>query len=311
MIDKNHGLLGNIAAQMAAWQRAESETIEEKRMDAIGQNGNDGEHYLHLPTDLPTSSPTPNMVDHPPHYTSHPSGVECIELNEDLNYCLGNAVKYCFRGDNKVQSAGTEDLKKAEWYARRELERLSTRHSISSIGFGERKEQINWKITDASANKEWIYDIAVFFAQKTSVHTHDGAGDICFCKTIENGCIAQGRKSQEQCTYKSNLGVTDRKCSPQSFSRNGAFRGSTMVSQTDFETSDFCEIQHQISCKNGGKNWCIEKSGATYPRREKLAAYIAAEPEQWRKRAVFYLIAGHVEKALWYIEREIKRRKAQ
>lgn len=35
-----------------------------------------------------------DMVNHPPHYKKHPSGVEVIQITEHLNFCLGNAVKY-------------------------------------------------------------------------------------------------------------------------------------------------------------------------------------------------------------------------
>jgi hypothetical protein len=35
-----------------------------------------------------------DAVNHPPHYTSHPSGVECIQVTEHMGFCLGNAVKY-------------------------------------------------------------------------------------------------------------------------------------------------------------------------------------------------------------------------
>ncbi len=61
-------------------------------------------------------------VNHPAHYTSHPSGVETITLTEHMNFCLGNVIKYVLRAEykgNKIQ-----DLKKAEWYLRRELDRL-------------------------------------------------------------------------------------------------------------------------------------------------------------------------------------------
>lgn len=42
------------------------------------------------------------------HYTSHASGVECIQVTEHLGFCLGNAV---------------EDLEKARWYLDREIAR--------------------------------------------------------------------------------------------------------------------------------------------------------------------------------------------
>ena len=60
-------------------------------------------------------------VNHPSHYTSHPSGIETIQITECMNFCLGNAIKYimrCEHKDNKKQ-----DIEKAIWYLQRELER--------------------------------------------------------------------------------------------------------------------------------------------------------------------------------------------
>ncbi len=53
-------------------------------------------------------------VNKPKHYTSHPSGVECIEVTARLDFCLGNAFKYFFRSENKGKPE--EDLKKCLWY---------------------------------------------------------------------------------------------------------------------------------------------------------------------------------------------------
>ena len=61
-----------------------------------------------------------DMVNHPPHYTAHPSGVECIQITEHMGFCLGNAVKYIWRADMK---GGIEDLQKAAWYIDREIKR--------------------------------------------------------------------------------------------------------------------------------------------------------------------------------------------
>lgn len=65
-----------------------------------------------------------DMVNHPPHYTAHPSGVECIEITEHMGFCLGNAMKYIWRADLKVDAV--EDLKKAIFYINRELEKRGT-----------------------------------------------------------------------------------------------------------------------------------------------------------------------------------------
>jgi len=62
-----------------------------------------------------------DVVNHPAHYTEHPSGVECIQVTEHMNFCIGNAVKYLWRADMKGNPV--EDLKKARWYIDREIKR--------------------------------------------------------------------------------------------------------------------------------------------------------------------------------------------
>jgi len=74
------------------------------------------------------------MVNHPPHYTSHPSGVECIQVTEHFNFNVGNAIKYLWRAGLKTgaqhpDSVGNEqhlqDMQKAAWYINREISRLT------------------------------------------------------------------------------------------------------------------------------------------------------------------------------------------
>jgi hypothetical protein len=57
-------------------------------------------------------------VNHPQHYTSHPSGIECIEVTRHMGFNLGNAIKYIWRADLKN---GVEDLEKAMWYLKDEI----------------------------------------------------------------------------------------------------------------------------------------------------------------------------------------------
>jgi hypothetical protein len=64
---------------------------------------------------------THDPVNHPKHYTEHPSGVECIQITEHMGFCLGNAIKYIWRADLKGDAI--EDLKKAVWYIKREVAR--------------------------------------------------------------------------------------------------------------------------------------------------------------------------------------------
>jgi hypothetical protein len=60
-------------------------------------------------------------VNHPKHYNSHPSGIECIQVVEHFNFCIGNAVKYLWRAGLKGNEL--EDLEKAKWYIEREIQR--------------------------------------------------------------------------------------------------------------------------------------------------------------------------------------------
>ena len=62
-----------------------------------------------------------DVVNHPPHYTAHPSGVEHIQITEHMNFCLGNAIKYIWRADLKDNAI--DNLKKAVWYVNREIKR--------------------------------------------------------------------------------------------------------------------------------------------------------------------------------------------
>lgn len=60
-------------------------------------------------------------VNKPKHYLSHPSGIECITITEHMGFCLGNAMKYIWRADEKHDAI--EDLRKARWYIDREIAR--------------------------------------------------------------------------------------------------------------------------------------------------------------------------------------------
>lgn len=61
-------------------------------------------------------------VNHPSHYQG--KGMESIQVIEafELNFCLGNAVKYILRAGKKENKK--KDLQKAIWYLNRELEQL-------------------------------------------------------------------------------------------------------------------------------------------------------------------------------------------
>lgn len=69
-------------------------------------------------------------VENPKHYTSHPSGVECIEITQHYDFCIGNAIKYLWRAGIKTEEGYSgnekeiEDLQKAVWYINHKIEML-------------------------------------------------------------------------------------------------------------------------------------------------------------------------------------------
>lgn len=71
-----------------------------------------------------------DSVNHPSHYTSHPSGIECIEITRHYCFDIGNAIKYLWRAGLKKDASledkekEIEDLKKAIWYIKDRIKHL-------------------------------------------------------------------------------------------------------------------------------------------------------------------------------------------
>lgn len=70
-------------------------------------------------------APTPDLVNKPPHYTA--GGVDFLDYAEAKglteNAYLFNVVKYVSRAGKKVDADPVQDLQKAEFYLKREIER--------------------------------------------------------------------------------------------------------------------------------------------------------------------------------------------
>ena len=70
-------------------------------------------------------------VNHPAHYNSHPSGIECIEIARHHNFNIGNTIKYLWRAGLKSEEGmedadkQVEDLNKAIWYINDEIKRIT------------------------------------------------------------------------------------------------------------------------------------------------------------------------------------------
>lgn len=69
-------------------------------------------------------------IDHPKHYNSHPSGIECIDIARHYCFDIGNAIKYLWRAGLKSEEGYTdnqkeiEDLNKAIWYIQDRINQL-------------------------------------------------------------------------------------------------------------------------------------------------------------------------------------------
>lgn len=98
---------------------------------------NNAEHAINLLKDAVTTLPPPadsifyvkniekdDPVNHPKHYTSDPSGVECIQITRHRNFNIGNAIKYLWRAGLKESNSDIQDLEKAVWYINDEIKRL-------------------------------------------------------------------------------------------------------------------------------------------------------------------------------------------
>jgi len=74
-------------------------------------------------------------VNHPKHYNSHPSGIECIDIAKHYNFCIGNAIKYLWRAGLKHEDGMSdiekekEDINKAIWYLNEHLKSLENKQN--------------------------------------------------------------------------------------------------------------------------------------------------------------------------------------
>ena len=111
-----------------------------------------------------------DLINHPPHYTAHPSGVECIQITEHMGFNVGNAVKYLWRADLKGNQLA--DLEKAAWYIQREIQRINGASEV---------EPTEW--TDA------MVEAMVDAPMNRAAQSAEGQ----LQRKIENGAVASSR----------------------------------------------------------------------------------------------------------------------
>ena len=91
--------------------------MDESNYTAEGVKGTFGPNDKGIDDHLTFDDP----INKPSHYTSHPSGVECITITESMDFLTGNVIKYIWRSNDKYSKI--QDLKKAQWYLNRLIER--------------------------------------------------------------------------------------------------------------------------------------------------------------------------------------------
>lgn len=99
-----------------------------------------------------------DQVNHPKHYTSDPSGIECIDITRHRNFNIGNTIKYLWRAglkedkDRKLIDKQVEDLNKAVWYLVDEIHRLGGRCTVKTDSINTCLPIDNESIIDAALN---------------------------------------------------------------------------------------------------------------------------------------------------------------
>lgn len=99
-----------------------------------------------------------DQVNHPKHYTSDPSGIECIDITRHRNFNIGNAIKYLWRAglkedkDRKLIDKQVEDLNKAVWYLVDEIHRLGGRCTVKTDSINTCLPIDNENIINATLN---------------------------------------------------------------------------------------------------------------------------------------------------------------
>ena len=77
----------------------------------------------------PPPPPEREQVNHPQHYGGQDNPYEAIKVIEDwdLDFHLGNTVKYISRAGKKETDKELQDLNKALWYLQRRIENLKNK----------------------------------------------------------------------------------------------------------------------------------------------------------------------------------------
>jgi hypothetical protein len=103
-------------------KKATYKSPRSKLIQAVFQANRDIEAIKAKPITVAMHHSNIDYVNSPPHYKT--GGIEVLDFIEakDLNYRLGNVVKYVSRAGKKINSDPVQDLEKARFYLEREIE---------------------------------------------------------------------------------------------------------------------------------------------------------------------------------------------
>lgn len=158
-------------------------------------------------------SASDDMVDQPSHYTSHPSGIECIEITKHMDFLLGNALKYIWRSELKDDMV--QDLKKANWYLNKKIEEITKVDNTLNLHAVETHEDEDNPKWDVGENKETTipYTVANYVLEFSAEFSEMAMMTAAFSNTLRTidgmlkSVMENGQAGYTSSTYTSR-GVT-------------------------------------------------------------------------------------------------------
>lgn len=254
-------------------------------------------------------------VNHPKHYTEHPSGIECIQITEHMGFCLGNAVKYLWRSHLKHANQ-VIDLKKAEWYIRREIQRLEANEHVERVSqrsairgeHGGASEDEGAAASEAVRHSYGLPSDRVLQpgdeAHRPVCASH-GSGDLCGVMSGRLGGITSERGQLGQPAVELALREQEGKSRAESGPPDRLQRSAEPCCEADGSAG-----QGNQRVAGAGERTCQDLRGDACNHWSGEAGRQLASDLIWRADLKNDAIED-LEKAAWYIQREIHKRRIE
>jgi hypothetical protein len=155
---------------------------------------------------------TPDPINHPEHYLTHRSGVECITITEHLNFCLGNAIKYIWRADAKGDAIN--DLSKAIWYLEREITRRKALADMEKAQLlGVIADSLEKDLVTKSVSLPNLTGTTLAYAQAGDARRQNEMGKMCYygdgMPQDYEAAVEWWQKAAEQGNYEAQLSLVN------------------------------------------------------------------------------------------------------